>query len=596
MAKTHAVLVLVLLLAAAGRIVNIDNESLWVDEGFSYWAIQHDDMFGLLLDDVHPPVYFVLLRIWSGFAGITELALRYFSVLPSVLSVAAIYQLGRELERARHVCRESWVPVLAALLLALADMEIYIAQETRMYTWHVLWVILSMWAFLRWIRHQANQRTRLAWMIVSLLLVYTHYIGAAALAVQFLYALIFLRDKTRIRALVSLMIVGALFVPWLLLVVGDQTANVGTGFNVPSTLESLWNWRENWLTAQWPLHLLLALLGLLVFYRNRILIQPGIVFLLLGWIVIPVAGAYVLNFTTPILMDYRLTQITPAVVLLVASGMGNLRGFERGLIVAAIVIYGVTTDDTAVQRPPWREVGANAAKYAQPGDLALAHVTPSGDWQVIYYYDRFMPDGVERYSLRQWQREQSNTYWTGVPALLADHDHVWLMHWSQDRSAFDMLRDSGHVQTAVMTEDWLGNDLNVYRYDRLPPEPLVTYAPGITLRDAQIYDMSVDLWWSAPETPDNNYIVSVFLLDNQGQIVAQHDAQPWHYRRPTSSWSPGEVVYDPHMLAPVEGSDSVPAGTYRVGVKLYLRTDDGFDDQLTDDGQSFAIIGTIVVD
>jgi len=30
------VLVLILLLAAAGRIINIDVESLWVDEGFSY--------------------------------------------------------------------------------------------------------------------------------------------------------------------------------------------------------------------------------------------------------------------------------------------------------------------------------------------------------------------------------------------------------------------------------------------------------------------------------------------------------------------------------------------------------------------------------
>jgi mannosyltransferase len=168
--------VLILLLAAAGRINHIDLESLWVDEGFSYWAIRHPDMFGLILRDVHPPLYFVLLRGWAEVAGITELALRYLSVLPGLLSVAAIYHVARELERARGGTAETVVPLLAALLLALADMEIYIAQQVRMYTWHVLWAVLSMWAFTRWTR-TGGRRSLAAWVATSLLLLYTHYIG-----------------------------------------------------------------------------------------------------------------------------------------------------------------------------------------------------------------------------------------------------------------------------------------------------------------------------------------------------------------------------------------------------------------------------------
>jgi hypothetical protein len=95
-----------------------------------------------------------------------------------------------------------------------------------------------------------------------------------------------------------------------------------------------------------------------------------------------------------------------------------------------IVVYGLTSYDTPAPRPPWREVGLNAARYAVPGDLALAHVTPSGDWQVLYYYERFMPEGVERRSLRQWQLEDGATYADGLPALLAEHTTVWFMHWS----------------------------------------------------------------------------------------------------------------------------------------------------------------------
>src|SRR3970040_1296582 len=93
----YPLFVLILLLAAAGRFVNIATESLSVDEGFSYWAIRHPDMLGLLLKDVHPPAYFYMLRGWAGMTGISELALRYFSAIPSVLSVAAIYHVAREL-------------------------------------------------------------------------------------------------------------------------------------------------------------------------------------------------------------------------------------------------------------------------------------------------------------------------------------------------------------------------------------------------------------------------------------------------------------------------------------------------------------------
>jgi hypothetical protein len=673
------IFVAILLLAAAGRIINIDLESLWVDEGFSYWAIRHDHMFDLIRQDVHPPVYFYMLRGWAGLAGISELALRYLSVIASLLSVAMIYHVARELERLRGTETESVVPTLAALLLALADMEIYIAQETRMYAWHVFWVIASMWAFLRFVRlsrqderleRSAHNTTRTfptmntehtirsplsicgegvrgrgksaaLWIITSVLLLYTQYIGAAIIAVQGLYALLFLRGSTRRRAILALVVIGLAFVPWLLLVVGGQTSNVGTGFNVPSTLESLWNWRARWFTGQWALMVVLALLGLVTvvdhdtqdetesfsnpspqipplrLYQRigegkRTPVSRGGVwdrfrgwgwrpldssFLMLLWLVVPVTGAYILNTRTPILMDYRLTQITPAVALLIAFGLGNLRPPALRLVLAAILIYGVTTDDAVVKRPPWRKVGQDAARYALPGDLALAHITPSGDWQVMYYYERFMPDGVERRSLRQWQLEDPETYPTGLPALLDLYDQVWFMHWSKDRSGFDALAATGHVQTAVITEDWLGNDLNVYRFDRIPPEDqaIATFENGMVLRDVAIIDdlLRVDLWWSAAQTLDASYTISVRLLDQSGQLVAQSDGVPFDGERPTTGWSPGEVVYDSHRLTLVDALAQLPPGHYDVAVQIYRWSPEGITDIAVADGSASVVVGAI---
>jgi hypothetical protein len=590
--------VLILLLAAAARLLHIDAESLWVDEGFSYWAIQHDDLFGVIVNDVHPPLYFIGLRAWAEFAGITELALRFFSVIPALLSVAAIVPLAREVGQWRGQMIR-WFPVIAALLLALADMETYIAQQVRMYSWHVLWVIVSMTFFLRWMQ-RGGRVTLGLWFIASLLLVYTHYIGLAALAAQGLIALIYLRRRVRWVALGTLMLVGVAFAPWGLVVVGNQTANIGTGFNVPSTLESLWNWRDEWFTGQWALLIGLAVFGLLPLNVSRSArVSWRSTALVLLWLILPVAGAYVLNWFTPILMDYRLTQITPAVALLVALGLMNFPTLTRVFLVAVIVFYGVAIYDTPRPRPPWRDVGQNAAQYAQPGDLALAHVTPSGDWQVIYYYDRFMPAGVERRSLRQWQLEDGETYADGLPALLREHPHVWFMHWSSDLSGFEALRATGHTQTAVMTEDWLGNDLNVYRFDRVPPaeQAIARYESGLILRDAIIYadDLRVDLWWSTAESLIRDDTISAILLDESGRVVAQDDGMPFRNNRPTSSFLPDEVVYDPHPLTLADGIDALSPGVYTVAIKTYTFIEGGIQDIPTRDGAEFAVIGTITI-
>nr|HRL14310.1 glycosyltransferase family 39 protein [Aggregatilineales bacterium] len=87
----------ILLLAAVLRIVNLDALPLWIDEGFSYLAVKSPDLLTALVRDVHPPLYFVLLKAWAGVTGVSEFALRYPSALLGVLSAALIVPLAREI-------------------------------------------------------------------------------------------------------------------------------------------------------------------------------------------------------------------------------------------------------------------------------------------------------------------------------------------------------------------------------------------------------------------------------------------------------------------------------------------------------------------
>ncbi len=63
-----------------------------------------------------------------------------------------------------------------------------------------------------------------------------------------------------------------------------------------------------------------------------------------------------------------------------------------------------------------------------------------------------------------------------------------------------------------------------------------------------------------------DYTVFVHLTQADGQLVSQQDIQPLGGAKPTTSWTPGEVVDDPYELAiPVWASP----GTYWLKVGMY---------------------------
>ena len=60
--------------------------------------------------------------------------------------------------------------------------------------------------------------------------------------------------------------------------------------------------------------------------------------------------------------------------------------------------------------------------------------------------------------------------------------------------------------------------------------------------------LTVTLYWRADAPPDGEYKVFVHLLDQTGQLLAQHDGPPRNGRYPTSAWRAGDVIPDEHVL------------------------------------------------
>jgi hypothetical protein len=94
---------------------------------------------------------------------------------------------------------------------------------------------------------------------------------------------------------------------------------------------------------------------------------------------------------------------------------------------------------------------------------------------------------------------------------------------------------------------------------------LVTYAlPSLEFSPGDAIPLT--LLWQASGRVAANYQVFVHLTDEEGRLLAQHDAPLVGGSGPTGAWNAGTQVRDLHMLAV---PSDLGAGTYRLVVGLY---------------------------
>lgn len=146
-------LVAVLTLAFGLRVWLLADTNFNWDEGYSLWIsrLPVPQLADTTARDVHPPLYYLLLKAGIAAFGSDEFGARFVSVLTGVLTVALAYRFGRALGGA-------WVGVLTALLFAVSRANIHISQLARMHSLAALFGVLTLWAALRLWNQPADRR------------------------------------------------------------------------------------------------------------------------------------------------------------------------------------------------------------------------------------------------------------------------------------------------------------------------------------------------------------------------------------------------------------------------------------------------------
>ncbi len=206
-----AILAAICLIFILLRFWNLTESCLWFDEIFGVHAAEHDweNIFGFVAQDlIHPPLFYVFLKLWISIGGESLFWLRSFSVFFSIIALVPFYFLCRALKLNFPAI------ALALAFFAFNGALIKYAQEVRMYALLLCLSLFSLWLFVRFLNLGKS-----FWIltVVNVLLIYSHYFGWFVAISEVVAILILQRIKTR-QILIMFGVNLVAFVPWIFMI------------------------------------------------------------------------------------------------------------------------------------------------------------------------------------------------------------------------------------------------------------------------------------------------------------------------------------------------------------------------------------------
>jgi uncharacterized membrane protein len=573
-------LVAVAVLAAALRWFRIDAQSLWYDEGISAFQLTRSfpDIVRAAALDTHPPGYYWTLKAWADLFGGSELGLRSLSAFWGVVCVVLTYLLGRRL------FQNGLIALVGALLLAVAPLAVYYAQEVRMYTQVTALGLLAVYGYVlrRW------------WLyaLAAVATLYSQYLGAALLIAANVHAVLWWRSLSRrewmwwlgANALVALA-----FVPWLPTFVDQQSHALNTRPRTPLglALDSFTALgggivKDDAFLLGGMLLVGLAVLGLLAALVRRGSGELRAATLLgLLW-VLPLGLVLALGLRSGLFEVRYLLLSLPGMLLLAAVGLVQVArhplaiGAVAGLVMLpAALALRHQYFDPALARDDYRGLVAEILRDAEPTD-AVVLSAPNQTEVFGYYYKGPLPTiGLPA----QRPIDPADTE-ARLAAIKSEYRRVWLVSWAMPEAD-----PRGVISTWLAangfaaTHQWYGSvqlalvgfgtaDAPTTRVDAAFDNGIVLDAfrqapsaphPGDTL--------ALTLVWRASQGPTaQRWKVFTHILDADSRVVAQRDAEPVDNLRPTTTWARGEQIEDNYGLALPE---TLPPGEYTLEIGMY---------------------------
>ncbi|MEE8389169.1 MAG: glycosyltransferase family 39 protein [Anaerolineae bacterium] len=582
------------------RLYRIAYQSVWWDEAHAV-QVARGGLTAVLRTPAgvawtHPPLHYGLLAGWTRLAGLSELSIRYLSLIFSVLLLPVTYLVVRRLF-------DRPTALVSMTVVALSPLYVVYAQEARVYAILPLLYLLLFYTLHRLLKTDAPvpQRLWLKLSVIEALILYAHFVVALGIIYANLFVMVdwLRRRRLSLRAWAgSQALAAVLFVPWLWNMTRfwgnirpwTSVGETETGPGLSTFLSRIWRFTiggNEAVVGGYPLlaagTALLALTGVLALplaylsddkrRQMGILLLHGLVplvFCFIFWQMWPLSHPrYTIGFSIPLFIVMSRSLVV----------LWNGRGWRRlvcALFAGALALsfgLGLYAQyfDAAFHKDDVRGVATYLRTMTSADDVVLIG---SGDYSVPYYYDgpaavvmardeprvdrvrhlREITDGKRQFFLVRWK-----------PSIVDLHELRPFL-----------LERAGRL---VAWRDFRGLDVRTYALDdavgSLPELNEVQTRFGPLLMTGAFYEstgttdnaVAVALRWRLVEPASAPYKVVVMLINAKGNRLSSTDVPLLdEVNRQTHRWTVGAETTNFYVVPVPVGTPPLP---HRLVVGVY---------------------------
>jgi mannosyltransferase len=337
------VILLLMLIALCLRLPHLSGKSLWLDEisSLTFAEMRWDDFWSLVQrHEGNMIAYYLLLRAWIHL-GDNRVVAKLLSILFGVLTVPAIYALGKELYDRR-------IGLIAACLLTVSACHVRASQWIRSYSLMLLLLVLTALFLARSLR-QPSLRNWAMYTVCAALAVYNHLYAVLAIAAQLLsLILIPARDLPWKRLLLAVSVLGVFLTPAVAYVLFRNSGQLDW---VPAP--------KAWELVHWAVFLAgagstgvayvllviciaigaIAVSGFRkIWAANRRSLEGWRAAFPFVWLVLPVGVSFLFSYFKPVFFFRYLIICLPAFLLVVALGIARWRASRLRTVILAVAL------------------------------------------------------------------------------------------------------------------------------------------------------------------------------------------------------------------------------------------------------------------
>jgi uncharacterized membrane protein len=455
-----------------------------LDEAQSLWQTAHSlpRLLEIIAEDVHVPLYHVVLHYWQILWGNSVVSARFFSLIFFVLSIPLTYNLGKNLYSKN-------VGIFAVIVLAVSPFLNWYASEARMYSLLMFLTLLQVNAFVEIFR----KNTRISWyvyLLSTILGLYTHYFFVMSILAQIIFWWIYCKQfpkNFRVNMFLTMTAVFLAFIPWPAYVLSlGSSSNTKPSLIPPSSIDFFNIFSQFLIGFQsdvansiflslWPFLVIMLFAGL---RKRRSETYASTLLVLYAFLPVVVAFGASLVFV-PVFLSRYLILSAPFLYLLIGhifeSYFPKIQILLKGafFVVMIVGLVGQIRSQNIQVKENFKDVALYVQDQANARDVVILSAP-----FIVYPFEYYYRGEADLQTFPIWNRNVLGT----IPEFSPD----------QMAESVDQLTDASEKMYVVLAYDQ-GYEEIFRRYldenfERLEQKE---FSPGINL---YVYRLRYDVW------------------------------------------------------------------------------------------------------